>query len=120
MTIKSLVNRSNILLRAIIKKALFSLSRHESTAHSGTTVQTEQDQQDGAGKEGAKEDFLFNYHQAKLTFGLILFEFDDAIKEGDGDRLHDFYRFGLLWFKAYVTVQGKTYLNAYPLDKQKR
>ena len=82
MTIKSLVNRSNILLRAIIKKALFSLSRHENTAHSGTTVQTEQDQQDGAGKEGAKEDFLFNYHQAKLTFGLILFEFDDAIKEG--------------------------------------
>jgi len=50
------------------------------------------DQQDGAGKEGAKEDFLFNYHQAKLTFGLILVEFDDAIKEGDGDRLHDFYR----------------------------
>ncbi|XP_068697182.1 uncharacterized protein [Montipora foliosa] len=79
-------------------------NKHESTAHSGTTVQTEQDQQDGSGKEAAKEDFLFNYHQAKLTFGLILFEFDDAIKEGDSDRLHDFYRFGLLLFKAY----GKT------------
>ena len=93
------------MVRAIIKNALFSLSRHESTAHSGTTVQTEQDQQDGAGKEGAKGDFLFNYHQAKLTFGLILFEFDDAIKEGDGDRLHDFYRFGLLLFKAYGKIK---------------
>ena len=92
------------MLRAIIEKALFSLCRHESTAHSGTTVETEQDQQDGAGKEGAEENFLFNYHQAKLTFRLILFEFDDAIKEGNGDRLHDFYRFGLLLFKAY----GKT------------
>lgn len=37
-------------------------------------------------------------------FGLILFEFDDAIKEGDGDRLHDFYRFALLLYKA----NGKT------------
>ena len=33
-----------------------------------------------------KEDNLFNYHQTKLVFGLILFEFDDAIREGDGQR----------------------------------
>lgn len=41
---------------------------------------------------------------AKLAFGLILLEFDDAIKEGDGGRLHDFYKFALLLYKAY----GKT------------
>ena len=29
------------------------------------------------------EDFLFNYHRSKLLFGLTLFEFDDAIKEGE-------------------------------------
>ena len=46
------------------------------------------------------EDFLFNYHRSKLLFGLTLFEFDDAIKEGDGERLHDIYKFAPLIFKA--------------------
>ena len=52
----------------------------------------------------SNEDFLFNYHRSKLLFGLTLFEFDDAIKEGDGERLHDIYKFALLIFKA----NGKT------------
>ena len=51
-----------------------------------------------------EEDFFFNYHRAKLAFGLILFEMDDAIKEGDGGRLHDLYKFALLIYKGY----GKT------------
>jgi hypothetical protein len=51
-----------------------------------------------------KEDYLFNYHKSKLSFGLILLEFTDAIKEGDGDRLHDVYKFALLLYKA----NGKT------------
>ena len=46
------------------------------------------------------EDFLFNYHRSKLLFGPILFEFDDAMKECDGEHLHDIYKFGLLIFKA--------------------
>ena len=52
----------------------------------------------------SSEDFLFNYHRSKLVMGLILFEFDDAIKEGDGGRLHDLYKFILLVYK----VNGKT------------
>ena len=48
-----------------------------------------------------KEDNLFNYHQTKLVFGLILFEFDDAIREGDGQRLHEIYKFALVIFKAH-------------------
>ncbi len=47
-----------------------------------------------------KEDNLFNYHRTKLVFGLTLFEFDDAIREGDGQRLHEIYGFALLIFKA--------------------
>lgn len=50
------------------------------------------------------EDYLLNYHRAKLAFGLILFEFNDAIKEGDGERLHDLYKLAVLLYKAY----GKT------------
>lgn len=55
-------------------------------------------------EEAPQEDFLYNYHRAKLAFGLVLLEFDDAIKEGDGGRLHDLYKFALLLYKAY----GKT------------
>lgn len=51
-----------------------------------------------------KEDHLYNYHKSKLSFGLILLEYSDAIRAGDGDRLHDLYRFALLLFKA----NGKT------------
>jgi hypothetical protein len=37
-------------------------------------------------------DYLYNYHAGKLKFGLILLEFNDAIAEGDGDRLHNLYK----------------------------
>lgn len=46
-------------------------------------------------------DYLFNYHRGKLAFGLLIFEFEDAIKEGDGDRLMDVYRIALLFYKCY-------------------
>ena len=42
------------------------------------------------------EDFIYNYHRRKLAYGLVLFEFNDAIKEGDGDRLFDIYKMALL------------------------
>jgi len=46
------------------------------------------------------ETYLYNYHRGKLAFGLILFEFNDAIKEGDGDRIFDIYKMALLFYKA--------------------
>ena len=75
-------------------------SSHESKAHPNITVEA-QDLQGEANGGAAKEDFLFNYHQAKLAFGFILFEFGDAIKEGDSERLHDFYKVTLLLYKAH-------------------
>ena len=44
--------------------------------------------------------FLFNYHSAKLAFGFMLFEFSDAIKEGDGHRLFNLYKLALLIYKC--------------------
>ena len=29
-----------------------------------------------------KEDHILNYHKAKLAYGLLLFDFGDAIREG--------------------------------------
>lgn len=45
--------------------------------------------------ESHKADYLFNYHSAKLTFGLVLGDINDAIREGDGDRLMDLYKMAL-------------------------
>ncbi|CAB4011927.1 hypothetical protein AC249_AIPGENE16794, partial [Paramuricea clavata] len=46
------------------------------------------------------EDYVYNYHRGKLAYGLILFEFNDAVKEGDGDRLFDVYKMALLLYKV--------------------
>ncbi|CAB3986486.1 hypothetical protein AC249_AIPGENE16794 [Paramuricea clavata] len=45
-------------------------------------------------------DHLYNYHCAKLKFGMILFDFNDAVQEGDGQRLHDIYKLALLLYKS--------------------
>ena len=45
--------------------------------------------------EDERPDYLFNYHSAKLTFGLILADINDAIREGDGDRLLQLYKMAL-------------------------
>lgn len=47
-----------------------------------------------------KEDYLYNYYRSKLVLGFIFMEFDDVIKEGDGKRFYDFYRFVLFLFKV--------------------
>ena len=49
----------------------------------------------------SKDDHRYNYHSAKLTLGLILFEFSDSIKEGDGDRLFELYKLVLLLYKNH-------------------
>jgi len=77
-----------------------SFSSQESKAHPNVTVEAQNPQAEENGG-AAKEDFLFNYHQAKQAFGLILFKFGSAIKEGDGERLRDFYKVALLLYKAH-------------------
>ena len=56
---------------------------------------------DSTPQEERQEDYKFNYHSAKLTFGLVLLEFNDAIKEGDGARLFELYKLALLLYKTY-------------------
>ena len=45
-------------------------------------------------------DHLYNYHCAKLKFGMILLDFNDAVQEGDCQRLHDIYKLALLLYKS--------------------
>lgn len=49
----------------------------------------------------SKEDLKFNYHKAKMRFGLLLADINDAIKEGDGERIWNLYKVAVLLFKCY-------------------
>lgn len=51
--------------------------------------------------QNSKEDFKFNYHKAKMRFGLLLADINDAIKEGDGERIRNLYKVAVLLFKCY-------------------
>ena len=65
------------------------LCRHEEQQHGQKLVDDEIPQ------EKAQADYKFNYHSAKLAFGLVLFEFND------GDRLFDLYKLALLLYKTH-------------------
>ena len=52
-------------------------------------------------QDESQEDYKFNYHSAKLTFGLVMLEFNDAIKEGDGGRLFELYKLAMLLYKTH-------------------
>ena len=48
-----------------------------------------------------KHDYKFNYHKAKIRFGLLLADINDALKEGDGKRLLTLYKNALLLYKCH-------------------
>ena len=52
-------------------------------------------------QDESQEDYKFSYHSAKLTFGAVMLEFNDAIKEGDGGRLFELYKLAMLWYKTH-------------------
>ena len=74
--------------------------RHEISKHP-TFVAHDQGQVPVQNMKEDTEDYIFNYHRSKFTFGLLLFEFEDAVKEGDGNRLLNVYKFALLFYKCY-------------------
>ena len=87
--------------------------RHEKGKHPDMMCANfrDEDESNAEALSTETEDYLFNYHSGKLSYGLLLFEFHDSIKEGDGDRLFDLYKLALLVYKqnghskyAYVVL----------------
>lgn len=52
------------------------------------------------GKKHNSPDTVYAYACETLSLGLLYFEFKDAVKEGDGDRLFQVWKYLLLLFKA--------------------
>lgn len=74
--------------------------RHEGNKH-GEIDLTHEENDETPKPDEVKQDHRYNYHIAKLTFGLILMDFRDAVREGDGDRLFDIYKVALLLYKTH-------------------
>lgn len=47
------------------------------------------------------KDYTKDHTEARLSFGLFLLNMQDAVKEGDGERLLRLYTVALLFYKAY-------------------
>ena len=73
--------------------------RHLRNNH-GDTRATGQDETQHQEESFTRPDFKFNYHQNKLVFGLLLLDFNDSVREGDGDRLLDIYKLALLLYHS--------------------
>lgn len=93
--------------------------RHEKQFHPGSSYSFASSSSIADTKEKPKEDYLYNYHQSRLAFGLLIMAFEDAVKEGDGQRLCDIYRVALLLYKlhnhykySYVVLLFLVKLNA--------
>ena len=98
--------------------------RHEKDAHGVLVETTSSASNERSESTKVEDDFLYNYHRAKLTFGLVLFEFNDAIKEGDGQRLFELYKLALLLYKvnektkySYVILRYLVQISALLSDK---
>ena len=48
-----------------------------------------------------KEDYVYNYACVRLSLGMLIFNFNDAVKEGDGERIVRCWKYMLLLFKAH-------------------
>ena len=75
---------------------------HEKHQHPEFTPPQDQDLPEtptvGSSKNG---DDRYNYACSRLTMGLLLRNFDDAIKEGDGERIMRCWKFSMLIFTAF-------------------
>jgi hypothetical protein len=87
-----------MLLCSLFNSSYTYFNRHERQFHPNGNFDAPPIEQEIT--TGFEEDFMFNYHQAKLMFGLILMAFEDAVKEGDGQRLFEIYKLFLLLYKA--------------------
>lgn len=84
-------------LNSRLMEAITFPYRHEREAHANCVHDAEPEEN---ADKTQTQDYLYNYHRGKLAFGLILFECNDANKEGDGDRILGIYKMALLFYKA--------------------
>ena len=77
----------------------FYLYRHERKTHDNIPDQSSS--VSGEPQEQVVEDCKYNYHVARLFYGLLMVNTHDSIREGDAARLMDCMKMSLLFFKKF-------------------
>ena len=72
---------------------------HEKKKH--PTLEVPDEPQEDDNSKNQPQDTIFNYHKAKLCHGLVLANFNDTIREGDGERVISLYKILLLIYKSH-------------------
>jgi serine palmitoyltransferase len=54
-----------------------------------------------AAESNSEEDHVYNYACVRLSFGMLLRNFSDAVREGDGERIIRCWKFLLLIYRAH-------------------
>ena len=75
-----------------------SLIRHHKNDHN---IPADENETEERQTDQGNQDFMFNYHIARLQFELFLNDLNDAIKEGDGERLFKCLKIALSFFYKY-------------------
>ena len=86
------------------RKALVNHLDREHAGHSPIPDPEEMEQPRTNQSQSSEElpsDDRFNYACVRLGFGLLLRNFDDAVKEGDGERIIRCWKMSLLIWRAY-------------------
>jgi len=86
------------------RKALINHLDREHASHSPIPDPEEMEQPRANHSQSSEElphDDRFNYACFRLGFGLLLRNFDDAVKEGDGERIIRCWKMSLLIWRAY-------------------
>ena len=71
----------------------------EEASNSSNTAESPSEEQTPPGEQTT--DDRYNYATALLNFGMIVFNFDDAVKEGDVERILRCWQFMMQIFRAY-------------------
>lgn len=77
---------------------------HEKKKHSYIHIDppsTDLSQETEKSKSTDKSDYIYNYACVRLSMGLFVRNFDDAVREGDGQRIIRCWKYMTLLFKAY-------------------
>lgn len=79
----------------------FYLYRHEQKTHDNIPEQSSS--VSGEPQEQVVEDYKYNYHVARLFYGLLMVNTRDSIREGDAARLMDCMKMSLVFQEILET-----------------
>ena len=93
----------SFLLQCLWQRYFYEQARdnHEKKQHPESSMASESElENSSASSTPPSEDYIYNYACVRLSFGMLIRNFHDAVREGDGVRIFRCWKFLLLIYKA--------------------